>query len=143
MERARGWGVRRPPLHYWGPFSPMFSKKMLNLKRERPPTSFFGKTPLVTSTEMAQPAPIIYCMHTQFGYAQLDNNGWLTNTQDLKEASTFKDFLHNGNADQMYIKCMDGFGETSIYQLVRIKRWECGLGGLVQSTGLGIIHMTV
>ena len=47
LERARGWGVRRPPLHYWGPFSPMFSKKMLNLKRERPPTSFFGKTPLV------------------------------------------------------------------------------------------------
>ena len=46
LERARGWGVRRPPLHYWGPFSPMFSKKMLNLKRERPPTSFFGKTPL-------------------------------------------------------------------------------------------------
>ena len=25
----------------------MFSKKMLNLKRERPPTSFFGKTPLL------------------------------------------------------------------------------------------------
>ena len=48
LERARGWGVRRPPLHYWGPFSPMFSKKMLNLKRERPPTSFFGKTPLPT-----------------------------------------------------------------------------------------------
>ena len=43
LEGARGWGVRRPPLHYWGPFSPMFSKKMLNLKRERPPLLFLAK----------------------------------------------------------------------------------------------------
>ena len=28
-------------LDYWGPFSPMFSKKVLNLKRERPPHFFF------------------------------------------------------------------------------------------------------
>ena len=42
LEGARGWGVRRPPLHYWGPFSPMFSKKMLNLKRERPPLHYWG-----------------------------------------------------------------------------------------------------
>ena len=41
LEGARGWGVRRPPLHYWGSFSPMFSKKMLNLKRERPPPLLF------------------------------------------------------------------------------------------------------
>ena len=34
-------GGTAPPTSLLGPFSPMFSKKMLNLKRERPPHFFF------------------------------------------------------------------------------------------------------
>ena len=62
---------------------------------------------MVKSTEMAL-GPIIYHMQTQFGYAKLDNNGWLTHTMDIEEASCFMDFLHNGSPEQLYIKCMRG-----------------------------------
>ena len=36
-------GGTAPPTSLLGPFSPMFSKKMLNLKRERPPLLFLAK----------------------------------------------------------------------------------------------------
>ena len=39
-------GGTAPPTSLLGPFSPMSSKKMLNLKRERP-HFFLGKTPLL------------------------------------------------------------------------------------------------